>query len=242
MRPAGLARFASLFVRHHPPESLPDSGVPFGNGRYFYTSRRLRMVHEQLQEITDSGVLEAMAAVPRHEFVPQELRSMAYDDGALPIGYGQTISQPYIVAFMTAAIEPSATDRVLEIGTGSGYQTAVLARLVAEVCSMEKIEPLARRAAAALKMSGCKNIQLRIGDGHQGWPEAAPFDAVIVTCAPEVTPPALIAQLKPGGRMIIPVGPAGAQQLVLLRKHGEALEQQAILPVRFVPMTSNTPF
>jgi protein-L-isoaspartate(D-aspartate) O-methyltransferase len=201
------------------------------------------MVREHLvaRGITTPRVLEAMGRVPRHEFVPAELRSRAYEDGPLPIGHGQTISQPYIVAFMTEALEPKPTDRVLEIGTGSGYQAAVLSRLVAGVWSIELVEPLARRAAADLKRLGFTRVKARCGDGHLGWPEAAPFDAIIVTCAPEEVPPALVAQLKEGGRMIIPVGSQwGAQELVLLRKTPAGLERKPVLPVRFVPMVKGS--
>jgi protein-L-isoaspartate(D-aspartate) O-methyltransferase len=199
------------------------------------------MLEEQLsrpgRNITDARVLAVMRQVPRHEFVPEPLRRRAYDDGALPIGYGQTISQPYVVAFMTEQLRLQPTDRVLEIGTGSGYQAAVLAGLVAEVFTMEIIEPLALRAAADLKRLGCANVCVRAGDGRQGWPEAAPFDAIIVTCAPARVPPPLVAQLKDGGRMIIPVGPLEQQELVLLHKQQGALEQREVLSVRFVPMT-----
>ena len=199
------------------------------------------MIQEQLlgkgRNITNARVLAAMGKVPRHEFVPAELRHRAYDDGPLPIGYDQTISQPFIVAFMTEQLDPKPTNRVLEIGTGSGYQAAVLAQLVAEVYTIEIIEPLAQRAEADLKRLGYTNIHVRAGDGCQGWPEAAPFDAIIVTCAPEKVPPPLVEQLKDGGRMIIPVGPMGNQELVLLRKQGNRLEKSAVLSVRFVPMT-----
>jgi protein-L-isoaspartate(D-aspartate) O-methyltransferase len=200
---------------------------------------RARMVREQLvaRGITEARVLEAMARVPRHEFVPAGPRGEAYEDWPLPIGHGQTISQPYIVAFMTAALEPKAEDRVLEIGTGSGYQAAVLSGLVAEVYTVEIVPPLAQRAEADLRRLGYGNVKVRAGDGYLGWPEAAPFDAIIVTCAPEKVPQALVDQLKAGGRMIIPVGsPWGAQELVLLRKGPGGLERQVILPVRFVPM------
>ena len=199
------------------------------------------MMREQLvgtgRNITNARVLAVMETVPRHEFVPPEFRFRAYEDRALPIGYDQTISQPYIVAFMTEQLYPQPTDRVLEIGTGSGYQAAVFAQLVAEVYTVEIIEPLAQRAEADLKRLGYTNIHVRAGDGSQGWPEAAPFDAIIVTCAPEKVPPPLVEQLRDGGRMIIPVGPMGDQELVLLRKQGEQLERHAVLSVRFVPMT-----
>jgi protein-L-isoaspartate(D-aspartate) O-methyltransferase len=205
---------------------------------------RQRMVAEQLsgpgRNITNALVLAAMGKVPRHEFVPERVRSQAYQDRALPIGHDQTISQPYVVAFMTEQLEPQPTDRILEIGTGSGYQAAVLAELVAKVYTVEIIEDLAGRAEVDLKRLGYTNVQVRAGDGYKGWPEAAPFDAIIVTCAPEKVPPPLIEQLKDGGRMIIPVGPAWDQELVLLRKQGGRLERQAVLPVRFVPMTGQS--
>lgn len=207
-----------------------------------YCELRRRMVREQLEpvgrDIVDPRVLAAMAKVPRHEFVPPEVRAAAYGDYPLPIGHGQTISQPFIVAFMTQALAPRPEDRVLEVGTGSGYQAAVLAELVREVHTIEIVEPLARRAGGDLRRLGYTNVFARAGDGYQGWPEAAPFDAVIVTCAPEHVPAPLVAQLRDGGRMIVPVGPeGGVQELVLLTKRGDTLERQAVLPVRFVPMT-----
>ncbi len=203
-------------------------------------AQRKTMVEDQLaapgRDIRNRRVLEAMAAVPRHEFVPKALWKFAYSDDPLPIGYGQTISQPFIVAFMTEQLDPKPTDRVLEIGTGSGYQAAVLSRLVAEVYTIEIIEPLAKRAEADLKRLGYNNVKVLGGDGYQGWPEHAPFDAIIVTCAPDHIPQPLVGQLRDGGRMIIPVGPSDNQQLYLLQKLGTQVEQQAILPVRFVPM------
>jgi protein-L-isoaspartate(D-aspartate) O-methyltransferase len=199
------------------------------------------MVSQQLtapgRDITNARVLSVMRTVPRHELIPASLRAQAYGDHPLPIGYEQTISQPYIVAFMTEKLEPMSTDKVLEIGTGSGYQAAVLAGLVREVYTIEIIEPLARRAEADLKRLGYTNVFVRAGDGYKGWPEAAPFDAIIVTCAPERVPQALVDQLREGGRMIIPVGPAGNQELYLLRKKDGIVERRAVLPVRFVPMT-----
>jgi protein-L-isoaspartate(D-aspartate) O-methyltransferase len=197
------------------------------------------MVRDQIaaRGIKDGRVLAAMARVPRHEFLPASQRPLAYEDGPVPIGHGQTISQPYVVAFMTEALAPKPEDRILEIGTGSGYQAAVLSGLVAEVFSIEVVEPLARRGQADLQRLGYGNVQVRLGDGYRGWPEAAPFDAIIVTCAPEQVPKVLVDQLKMGGRMIVPVGPPnGAQELYLLRRHPEGLEIQAVLPVRFVPM------
>src|SRR5271165_511932 len=205
-----------------------------------FAAARQRMVEEQLsapgRDIKNRLVLDAMATVPRHEFVPESLRKFAYWDEPLPIGYGQTISHPFIVAFMTEQLNPKSTDRVLEIGTGSGYQAAILSRLVAEVYTIEIIEPLARRAEADLKRLGYNNVKVLAGDGYQGWPDHAPFDAIIVTCAPDQIPQPLVAELRDGGRMIIPVGPPDNQQLYLLQKHGTKVEQQATLPVRFVPM------
>ena len=175
-----------------------------------YAKARELMVQEQLQGsgrgITDKGVLAAMAKVERHKLVPKEVRKFAYEDGPLPIGHEQTISQPYIVAFMTQTLEPKASHKVLEVGTGSGYQAAVLAELVAEVYTIEIVEPLAKRAKNDLRSMGYKNIFTKAGDGYAGWPEAAPFDCIIVTCAPENVPKPLVEQLREGGRMIIPVG------------------------------------
>jgi len=204
-----------------------------------FASLRGQMAQTQLaaRDITNQRVLEVMGTVPRHELVPEELRRHAYKDGPLPIGHGQTISQPYIVAFMTQALEPTTNDVVLEIGTGSGYQAAVLAGLVRQVYTIEIVEPLARRAESDLKRLGYTNVNVRAGDGYKGWPEAAPFDAVIVTCAPDHVPQPLVDQLKEGGRLIIPVGPTHDQSLYLLRKRSGKVQRQAVLPVRFVPMT-----
>ncbi len=201
-------------------------------------SERQRMVQEQLMSrgVRDERVLAAMNKVPREEFVPQDSRAASYTDQPLPIGYGQTISQPYIVAFMTEQLRPKPSDRVLEVGTGSGYQAAILAELVAEVYSVEIVEPLAKNAEATLQRLGCKNVHVKIGDGYKGWPETAPFDAIIVTCAPDKVPQPLIDQLKDGGRMVIPVGDRFAQELYLLEKKNGQLKQSATLPVRFVPM------
>ena len=203
-----------------------------------FAAQRQRMVTEQLKArgIRDDRVLAAMDKVPREEFVPQDSRAASYTDQPLPIGYGQTISQPYIVAFMTEQLRPSSSDRVLEIGTGSGYQASVLAGLVAEVYSIEIIEPLAKTAEATLQHLGYKNVHVKVGDGYKGWPENAPFDAVIVTCAPDHVPQPLVGQMKEGGRMIIPVGGPGEQELYLLEKKNGQLKQRAVLPVRFVPM------
>lgn len=199
------------------------------------------MVREQLaghgRNLTNSRVLAAMGRVPRHEFVPAHLRAEAYADHPLPIGHEQTISQPYVVAFMTEALAPEPGERYLEIGTGSGYQAAILADLGVEVFTIEIVEALAERARTDLRRLGYTNVHVRAGDGYRGWPEHAAFDGVIVTCAPERIPPPLVEQLRDGGRLIIPVGTQWGQELVLLHKAGTNLQQRAVLPVRFVPMT-----
>ncbi|MCP5524830.1 MAG: protein-L-isoaspartate(D-aspartate) O-methyltransferase [Verrucomicrobiales bacterium] len=205
-----------------------------------FTQMRERMVATQIaapgRGVTNKSVLRAMREVPRHEFVPEAQRHLAYEDHPLPIGEGQTISQPYIVALMTERLEPRPEDRVLEIGTGSGYQAAVLARLVRDVYTLEIVESLGLRARDDLVRLGFTNVHVRIADGYQGWPEQAPFDAIIVTCSPDHVPAPLTAQLKEGGRMIIPVG-RGVQELILLEKQGAKLVRRSVLPVRFVPMT-----
>ena len=204
-----------------------------------FAAQRQRMVERQLKDrgIKDERVLAAMGKVPREVFVPPESRAASYEDGPLPIGYGQTISQPYIVAFMTEQLRPKPNDRVLEIGTGSGYQAAILAELVSEIYSVEIVEPLAKNAEATLQRLGYKNVHVKIGNGYKGWPDAAPFDAIIVTCAPEKVPQPLIDQLKDGGRVVIPVGERFAQQLYLLEKKNGQIKESVTLPVRFVPMT-----
>ena len=203
-----------------------------------FAAQRQRMVTEQLKArgISDERVLNAMNKVPREEFVPPDSRAGSYEDGPLPIGYGQTISQPYIVAFMTEQLRLKPSDRVLEIGTGSGYQAAILAELMSQVYSIEIVEPLAKNAEATLQRLGYENVHVKIGDGYKGWPEAAPFDAIIVTCAPDKVPQPLVDQLKDDGRMVIPVGDRFAQELYLLEKKNGQLKQSATLPVRFVPM------
>ena len=212
---------------HHSPTSTSE-----------FAAQRQKMVEQQLKPrgIHDERVLAAMAKVPREEFVPENLRAQSYSDGALPIGHDQTISQPFIVAFMTEQLRPQPTDRVLEIGTGSGYQAAVLAELVKEVYTIEIIEPLAKDASARLARLDYNNGHVKIGDGYQGWPEVAPFDSIIVTCAPDKVPQPLRQQLKEGGRMVIPVGTGLDQQLFLLEKKEGQMAERAILPVRFVPM------
>ena len=203
-----------------------------------FATQRQRMVDQQLKPhgIKDERVLAAMAKVPREEFIPVDARADAYEDGPLPIGYDQTISQPYVVAFMTEQLRPKLSDRVLEIGSGSGYQAAILGELVAEVYTIEIVEPLAKSAEATLQRLGYNNVHIKAGDGYKGWPEEAPFDAIIVTCAPEKVPQPLVDQLKDGGRMVIPVGERFAQQLYLLEKKNGQLKESATLPVRFVPM------
>ena len=178
--------------------------------------------------VTNERVIKAMRETPRHEFVPLNERENAYFDMALPIGEQQTISPPFIVAYMTQAIDPQPTDRVLEIGTGSGYQAAVLSPLVKDVYTIEIVEPLGKRAARTLKQLGYKNVHAKVGDGYQGWPDAAPFDKIIVTCSPEKVPQPLIDQLRDGGRMIIPVGERYQQNLYLYRKTGGELKSEAL--------------
>lgn len=202
---------------------------------------RLAMVSTiEVYGVRDPATLDALRRVPRHEFVPQEYRREAYGDHPLPIGYGQTISQPYIVAYMTELLRLAPGEKVLEVGTGSGYQAAVLATLGCEVYTVEIFRALADSAAARLRRLGYADIEVRHGDGHFGWPEAAPFDAVIVTAAAGYIPPALVAQLKSGGRMVIPVGSVyGVQNLILVRKAADgAVTTENLLPVRFVPMLS----
>lgn len=193
--------------------------------------------------LTDERVLEAMRAVPRHWFVPASQQAYAYQDSPLPIGYGQTISQPFIVAYMTSVLKLEPNERVLEIGTGSGYQAAVLNEFTPHVFTIEIVRPLAERAMETFAQYGYETIQVRIGDGYQGWPEAAPFDAIVVTCAPDEIPAPLLEQLKPGGRMMIPIGPEGGlQELVLVEKDVEgAVRKRSVMPVRFVPLVRDRP-
>ncbi|MFO0983084.1 MAG: protein-L-isoaspartate(D-aspartate) O-methyltransferase [Planctomycetota bacterium] len=211
---------------------------PLSNARDQHARVRNQMVQDFLipEGIDDARVLDAMRRVPRHRFVPPELESHAYEDRPLPIGHEQTISQPFIVAYMTQHLNVAPGDKVLEVGTGSGYQAAVLAELGAKVFSIEIVRPLGEQAAARLKELAYE-VSTRIGDGYQGWPEEAPFDAIIVTAAPDHVPPALKAQLKrDGGRMIVPVGER-YQALMRITRHGDDYETETLLPVRFVPMT-----
>jgi len=199
---------------------------------------RAEMVRTQLQrrDVKDPLVLAAMLKVPRHEFVPPNIVNSAYDDCALPLDLGQTISQPYIVGFMTQALRLTGNERVLEIGTGSGYQAAILAEIVSEVYSVEILPQLADRANVLLAKMGYKNIHVKAGDGYEGWGEFAPFDRIIVTAAPDRIPQPLIDQLKIGGRMIIPVGCID-QELVIIEKKETGMVRESSIPVRFVPMT-----
>lgn len=202
-----------------------------------YAGMRARMVEEQIvrRGVRDERVLRAMGTVPRHLFVPDYLRDSAYDDGPLPIGEEQTISQPYVVAFMSEAIRPQPADRVLEVGTGSGYQTAVLADLVGHVYSTEVRPRLAEAARARLAELGVSNVTLRAEDGSGGWPEEAPFDSILVTAAAPGVPEALVEQLGEGGRLVIPIG-SGDQELVRVTRGRDGLARERLLPVRFVPL------
>ena len=204
-----------------------------------FSTRRAGMVDQQLaaRDIVDERVLEVMKRVPRHQFVPQPAQHLAYRDRPLPIGHRQTISQPYIVALMTQLVRPTPQAKALDIGTGSGYQAAVLAELVSEVYSIEILEPLANTARKRLQQLGYENVQVRLGDGYRGWPEHAPFDIIIVAAAPDHIPPALVEQLKPGGRLVIPVGNF-FQNLLLIEKAADGgVTERNVTPVSFVPMT-----
>jgi len=204
----------------------------------WFEDKRTEMVRDQIRMrgIKDEKVLAAMQRVERHQFVTWEYRAEAYEDYPLPIGDGQTISQPYIVAFMTEALKLNHSDKVLEIGTGSGYQAAVLAEIIDSVFTIEIFQSLALSAMNVLKEQGYLNVFVRIGDGYQGWAEHAPFDGIIVTCAPNHIPEKLQEQLAEGGRMIIPVGGTYTQELILLEKKNGKLQKKNVLPVRFVPM------
>jgi protein-L-isoaspartate(D-aspartate) O-methyltransferase len=204
-----------------------------------YADARKRMVEVQIEArgVEDERVIAAMLAVPRHEFIPEQYRHYAYHDSPVPIGNGQTISQPYIVALMTEELSLGAADRVLEVGTGSGYQAAVLAEIVQEVYTIEIVEPLAREAEERLKDLGYDNVKIKVGDGYEGWEEYAPYDRVIVTCAPTKIPQPLIDQMKEGGIMVIPVGSAGFQYLYRVKKYMGEAQTEEVIPVSFVPLT-----
>lgn len=215
-------------------------GTPSASSQEGFTRMRDRMVAEQMaaRDIKDPRVLAAMRKVPRHLFVPAEQQRLAYEDHPLPIGKDQTISQPYIVAYMSQALDLKPTDKVLEIGTGSGYQAAVLAELAREVYTIEIVKELADRATKTVADAGYTNVHVRHGDGYAGWPEQAPFDAIMVTAAPDHVPQPLIDQLAPGGRMIIPVGDY-FQELRLIQRTDKGVVERSSLPVRFVPLTRN---
>ena len=215
--------------------------MALGSRQPDYGALRRAMVEDQIRArgIKDRAVLRAMLKVPRHEFVPTALRDKAYEDHPLPIGEDQTISQPYIVALMTEALRIKRGDKVLEIGTGSGYQAAVLAELTPKVYTIEILPSLAKHAEATLKRLGYTSVTVRAGDGYKGWPQYAPFNAIIVTCAPDKVPQPLIDQLAEGGRMVIPVGPQdalGGQDLQLIEKHNGKVKVSSIAPVMFVPL------
>lgn len=210
--------------------------------RDHFRAQRERMVRTQLVDrgIRDVRVLDAIRNVPRHEFVPETFWHEAYEDYPLPIGEGQTISQPYIVAAMLKHLAVQATDRVLEVGTGSGYVTALLSLLCAEVYSVERHAQLAISAESTLHRLGYRNVKIRVGDGSRGWPEYAPFDAILVSAATPEMPPALFAQLREGGRMVVPVGPPSSQELQLIRKVGGEPEVKILEGCRFVPLVEGT--
>lgn len=203
-----------------------------------FEEQRAWMVRTQLENwgVRDRRVLEVMGSTPREKFVPASERSSAYYDGALPIGEEQTISQPYVVAHMTELLRLQGEEKVLEIGTGSGYQTAVLARLAAQVFTVERIASLSRQASQVLAELGINNVRFHVGDGSLGWPEHAPYDAILVTCAAPHLPDPLLAQLAGGGRLVMPVGPRGAQDLVRVVRKGETFVEERLSPVAFVPL------
>ena len=229
-----LGVLAIMFLACACKQSLSNDEIPPDP----FAGPRKIMVSKQLagRDVTDRKVIEAMGKVPRHRFVPPRLRAEAYSDHPLPIGHNQTISQPYIVAYMTQAAEPDADDIALEIGTGSGYQAAVLAEVVKEVYSIEIVPELARQSEKLLTDLGYGNIHTRTGDGYAGWPEKAPFDIILLTAAPLEVPQPLFDQLKDGGVLVAPVG-TGTQELVRYRKKDGKLEQEHLFAVRFVPMT-----
>jgi protein-L-isoaspartate(D-aspartate) O-methyltransferase len=235
--PAALLGMLCACQERKVPVSMEESSPSAPDAFQERVAEREGMVAAQLAErdIHDPRVLAALRRVPRHRFVPAELAAQAYEDRPLPIGQEQTISQPYIVAFMSQAVALRGDERVLEVGTGSGYQAAVLAELAREVFTIELLAPLAARARETLEALGYAQVHVRAGDGYQGWPEAAPFDAIVVTAAPEHVPAPLLAQLAPGGRLIVPVGGA-EQELVLVRRTADGFAEERLLPVRFVPL------
>ncbi len=240
LRWAVLLMLGLTLTRYHGCSSegqRETEGAPMEQDEY--AELRRRMVEEQIEArgVKDELVLNAMLKVPRHEFVPPALRDNAYDDTPLPIGYGQTISQPYIVALMTECLGLKGGEKVLEIGTGSGYQAAVLAEIAGEVYTIEIVEPLAKEAAERLERLGYENVHVRHGDGYYGWPEKAPFDGIIVTAAPDEVPKPLLDQLKPGGKLVIPVGEWSQDLIVVSKDERGRIHRRSVIPVRFVPMT-----
>ena len=226
--------------RAHPREEKPYATTVTENQTMIdHAKARSEMVDIQLaaRDIVDPSVLDAMRRVPRHAFVPAHVQSRAYGDAPIPIGYGQTISQPYIVALMTQLAQPQAHKKALDVGTGSGYQAAVLAELVRSVHSIEIVEPLAAEATERLEKLGYRTVQVRHGDGYHGWPSEAPFDIIIVAAAPDHVPPQLVEQLAPGGRLIIPVGTQYQKLLVVEKDEAGAVSERNVAPVAFVPMT-----
>ena len=223
---------------HFRKPAEPANPAPAGDDDPFAEPRRL-MVERQLaaRDITDRRVLDAMADVPRHRFVPSDSRRQAYEDHPLPIGLDQTISQPYIVALMTQLARPTPDCKALEVGVGSGYQSAVLAALCKHVYGIEILPPLAEKAAGLLRELGYDNVTVRCGDGYRGWPEHAPFDVILVTAAPERVPQPLLDQLAPGGRLVIPVGDWFQELLLIERRADGSLHRVSVAPVQFVPMT-----
>lgn len=220
-------------------QSEPSPGKAKGAANDPTAAARNRMVERHLVErgIKNPRVLEAFRTVPRHKYLPEKTRRQAYDDESIPIGEGQTITPPYDVAFMTEVLDPKPTDKVYEVGTGSGYQASILSRLVKDVYSVEIHPPLSKRATQVIKDVGYTNIHTRVGDGYEGWPDAAPFDAIIVTCAPQKIPKPLIDQLKEGGRMVIPLGNRFTQSVHLVIKKDGKLIDKELKPTLFVPMT-----
>jgi protein-L-isoaspartate(D-aspartate) O-methyltransferase len=219
-------------------ECTEGEKIPERNLKGDFKAMREKMVESQIKSrgVRDPRVLSAMLKVERHLFVPKEFQNSAYSDQPLPIGEGQTISQPYIVALMTELLELKGGERVLEVGTGSGYQAAILAELAAEVYTIEIVEKLASSAQKVLLELGYQNIKVKAGDGYLGWPEAAPFDAILITCAPDHIPKPLLDQLKEGGRMVVPVGTYSQELKKIVKKSGK-IETTDIIPVIFVPMT-----
>ena len=224
-----LAAAGAVLLMSLPPLAAQDDWAPL----------RHQMVEEQIRKrgVRHAEVLRARESVPRHSFVPPDRRDQSYGDTPLPIGWGQTISQPYIVALMTELLELDRGDKVLEIGTGSGYHAAVLSRVAGEVFSIEIIDQLGQQARQTLGGLGYENVRVRIGDGYKGWPEEAPFDAIILTAAPPRIPQPLIDQLRVGGRMVVPEGGSFVQDLLVITKTAQGIERRSVTPVRFVPMT-----